>query len=1075
MNAIERLNTWGAGWSAFMAVGLVDATVMLALMGLIWLVLRRWASPQLGCWLFLLVLVRLVVPIEVTVPEPLARLSPQRLLGEFLPRQAQPDLRVKVSPSTMEPVVEFSDPPMDRFDDDLALESAPPSAEIVLDTNVSANEVEATSGPAVRLSLPAKLMIGWALIVLGLLGLLARSQWKTVRLLRRTTPIDPATLPVDWADLKRRAGLRRPIRLARSSDVSGPAVWGLLRPGLLLPDDFLTTTAGRMRWVLLHELAHLRRGDLWISLFQRLVQLVYFFHPAVWVANWMIDRQREFACDDVALEGCEASRRESGAAFLSIVERSNRRFVPLEPVLGIFRSSQFFRRRLVRILDKDRPIRVRLGLASTVLLLLTALVLLPHLRAAEKPARVVDTPQPPIDAPETSNSDDNPTDEVPPKVRELIEQLTHTEPQKRADAAKELGVMGKWSVAAIPALARAMHDDAAVTKNSRDTAYSTAPDISGIVGYEAAAALAKIGGPAVPVLVEAMSDEDWRVRRLAARLVARTQDARAADPLIAALDDSDTRVRAAALRGLFMIEDPKAVVPLTHVLHDKTVAPEDRRSAVSALSRRESPAAVEALLLVLQDREDDENVRSTAAFWLASGEHRRAIEPLIAILDDPRENNRVRMEAARVLGGFGDHRATDSLLGALKHEDENIRHFAGGSLYRLKDPRAFGPLVDVLEEGEPTSAAWAARTLGELGNPQAIPTLTDALHAADKSVRAAAVGALGRIGTLEATAPLVTALADKEPEVRKAAVKTLGEVKPSDLTERMIAALEDDDASVRDEATKVLGKLNDTRAIRPLIAALERDVADGGRCSMRLVSTLGEFRAVDAVEPLIAALETNVGAWAAEALGKIGDRRAARPLVAILDDETGWVRSLTAKALGQINDRSIVPDLLATLEEDDPSARFGALVALGHLGHARALEPLIHALDLRNGRPWMDRYNAAQALGHIDDSRAVDALLTAIDDKHDGLVSLALVYALGVSGDPRALGPLVDILENHQILHYRIEAARALGTLDNHQAVAPLQKALNDEYEGVMIQPGEKELFRHEIRRALARLGIKRE
>ena len=77
-----------------------------------------------------------------------------------------------------------------------------------------------------------------------------------------------------------------------------------------------------MTWVLLHELAHIRRGDLWVVVVQRVVQAVFFFHPAVHLANWIIDELREYACDDAALAACKTSRRDCGEGFLAIVERS---------------------------------------------------------------------------------------------------------------------------------------------------------------------------------------------------------------------------------------------------------------------------------------------------------------------------------------------------------------------------------------------------------------------------------------------------------------------------------------------------------------------------------------------------------------------------------------------------------------------------------------------------------------------------------------------------------------------------------------------------------------------------------
>ena len=93
--------------------------------------------------------------------------------------------------------------------------------------------------------------------------------------------------------------MRRAVPILASPAVASPAVWGLVRPRLIVPAGLTERlTPGQWRWVLLHELAHIRRGDLWIATLQRLVQVAYFFHPAVWLASRMIDVQREYACDD---------------------------------------------------------------------------------------------------------------------------------------------------------------------------------------------------------------------------------------------------------------------------------------------------------------------------------------------------------------------------------------------------------------------------------------------------------------------------------------------------------------------------------------------------------------------------------------------------------------------------------------------------------------------------------------------------------------------------------------------------------------------------------------------------------
>ena len=66
-------------------------------------------------------------------------------------------------------------------------------------------------------------------------------------------------------------------------------------------------TAKDLEPVLLHELAHIKRKDCLVNWVQIVLQILYFYNPIIWVANWAIRRERELACDDEVVlyyEGC---------------------------------------------------------------------------------------------------------------------------------------------------------------------------------------------------------------------------------------------------------------------------------------------------------------------------------------------------------------------------------------------------------------------------------------------------------------------------------------------------------------------------------------------------------------------------------------------------------------------------------------------------------------------------------------------------------------------------------------------------------------------------------------------------
>ena len=98
-----------------------------------------------------------------------------------------------------------------------------------------------------------------------------------------------------------RSDWNRRINVRLSNRVTVPMVWGLLRPVILLPVDANHWQTERLRAVLLHELAHLKRWDWTMQMVAQITCAVYWFNPLVWfVARWM-RIEAEQACDDHVL------------------------------------------------------------------------------------------------------------------------------------------------------------------------------------------------------------------------------------------------------------------------------------------------------------------------------------------------------------------------------------------------------------------------------------------------------------------------------------------------------------------------------------------------------------------------------------------------------------------------------------------------------------------------------------------------------------------------------------------------------------------------------------------------------
>src|ERR1700745_3272795 len=102
--------------------------------------------------------------------------------------------------------------------------------------------------------------------------------------------------------LQRKMGLERVIRYCECLRLDAPAVLGWVRPVVLLPAKALTgLSEEQMEMIIAHELAHIRRLDGFVNLFQIGVETLLFYHPAVWWVSQRIRTEREHCCDDEAV------------------------------------------------------------------------------------------------------------------------------------------------------------------------------------------------------------------------------------------------------------------------------------------------------------------------------------------------------------------------------------------------------------------------------------------------------------------------------------------------------------------------------------------------------------------------------------------------------------------------------------------------------------------------------------------------------------------------------------------------------------------------------------------------------
>ena len=139
---------------------------------------------------------------------------------------------------------------------------------------------------------------GFAMAVVILLA----GATRLIRLTALATPITDARWLALNAELSARLGVRRPVALLATRLPGLVGTWGCLRPCVLLPAHYGSWTEARIRIVLGHELAHVKRHDWGIQIAAELVRAVFWFSPFFWIACARLRRESEQACDDAVLE-----------------------------------------------------------------------------------------------------------------------------------------------------------------------------------------------------------------------------------------------------------------------------------------------------------------------------------------------------------------------------------------------------------------------------------------------------------------------------------------------------------------------------------------------------------------------------------------------------------------------------------------------------------------------------------------------------------------------------------------------------------------------------------------------------
>jgi HEAT repeat protein/beta-lactamase regulating signal transducer with metallopeptidase domain len=707
---------------------------------------------------------------------------------------------------------------------------AAPAATIQSQTSATPQPTESVMP---RISLTMALVLVWAAGVCAVLGRLVVGLVAVQWLARRTVRVvDAPWLPLA-VELAAELDITRRLAFLESARATMPMASGIFAPSVIMPEDANRWPLERLRIVLLHELAHVKRRDCLTHVVAQLACALHWFNPLAWMAARHIRTERERACDDLVL-ACGTRGPDYAEELLEIarVMRGGRYPALLAgATLAMAHRSQL-EGRLIAILDPKVPRSgvSRLRTATAAAMVACALpplaamqpwtvtaadaIAVAPVAAAESAAPTsahsqAPAPQPqprPAPSPRTEVGSavaaevgqvvtDTVTATVTEHVAQAASQHATVAVESAVQGAMRAGVQGAWQDAGVQGAWQGAVQGV-IQGAVQGALHQAGTALAGQEGKRAAA-----DPRMVAALTAALKDSDKEVRETAMHALVQLRDPAIFEPLVQALKDASPDVREQAAHGLSQLRDKRAVEPLIGALKDQNASV--RENVVQALSQLRDPRAVDGLVTALRDESHD--VREQAAFALGQIRDARAVDPLIAALKDV--NGEVREQAVFALGQLRDKRAAGALANLIKDPNDEVREKVVFALGQLRDVSAVDGLVAALRDAKPDVREQAAFALGQIRDARAVSPLISSLKDESPDVRHQAAFSLGQIRDRSAVEALVIAVKDPNAEVREQVVFALGQIRDPRAIDALTTALKDTSADVRQKAAFALGQL----------------------------------------------------------------------------------------------------------------------------------------------------------------------------------------------------------------------------------------------------------------------------
>ncbi len=442
--------------------------------------------------------------------------------------------------------------------------------------------------------------------------------------------------------------------------------------------------------------------------------------------------------------------------------------------------------------------------------------------------------------------------------------------------------------------------------------------------------------------------------------------------IVGNLDSGDARVRIQALRRLGELPLSVSRKYIIRSLDD-TAFSVQREAAQLAVAKKMKQALPYFQRWLAHW---DERLRAMGAEYMGEMGDNRVVTSLVRSLIDP--DQKVRLSVIKALGKLSskDGKEIIPLLGRLTDGIPVVRKAAVEVLAKKKDKRVVIPLIGRWQDSSRDVRAAVAKALGEVGDKGAGPTLMRMSRDYTENVAVEAIGALGVLRYEGATELLIDLLHGSRSRSRRKAADALGAIGSDAALTALVDGLRH--ASLRPAAQKALAKVG-APAARHLNKLLQDPRTPRGM-ARAAVEAARQARMKDTTPFIV--IQLRLGRLSRplliRALGHIGDPRAQRPLLEILESPSHEVRVAALQALGKVIDQRAGEPLLRVLDDPNREIKLMTMRLLGRLGVKIATPRL---MVLAAGKDVAVARASVRTLALSKDARAVPALLKLLGNK----------------------------------------------------------------------------------------------